>query len=219
MTLRRLAAVAVLALGLMFTTTIPALAQTTPCGTGVDGKCTSDQVGPFMAGVSVGCGNRGDCTLVDIETVIANIGNWILGIVGSLVLLFYIWGGIQFLTSAGDSGRVKAGKESLKKATLGLVIVFIAFIAINTLKDTLLTGSVGGTGGTFIQCTGAGTAGQACEARKVCDQAGTTCIDTCLYKYPNGERRCLPKETARPGTSCETNMCSDPNEDVQCCLF
>lgn len=215
MTFRRVIAIAILVVGLMSAASIPVFAQTKPC----NGQtiCTSDEVGPFMQGVSVGCGNLGNCELTDIKQVIVNIGNWILGIVGSLVLLFCIWGGIQFLTSSGDSGRIKAGKESIKKATLGLVIVFVAGIAIYTLKDTLLTGSVGGTGGTFITCTGAGTAGKTCGTRMVCNETGQ-CVDACLFKYT--DRRCVNATNAQviyPGSQCEKNLCSDPSDIMQCC--
>ena len=61
--------------------------------------CTEVEVGPFMEGISQGCGNLGDCTLADILLVFVNIGNYVVGIIGGVVLLMYVVGGFYCLAS------------------------------------------------------------------------------------------------------------------------
>jgi hypothetical protein len=73
----------------------------------------------------------------DMMQVFNNVGIFILGLVGSLVLLMYIIGGIMFLTAAGNDDRVKEGKKYLKNATIGLIIVFGAYAGIKTLDSIL----------------------------------------------------------------------------------
>src|SRR3989339_807222 len=51
--------------------------------------CTAKEVGPFMDGISQECGNSGTCQLSDIMLLITNVGNYVLGIIGAIVLLMY----------------------------------------------------------------------------------------------------------------------------------
>ncbi len=112
--------------------------------------CTSAEVGPFLQGITVACGNVGNCELTDIMLVVANVGNWILGIVGSLVFLFYVWGGIDLLTSGGNPTRISKGKDRMKKATIGLLIVFGAFLFIRAVEGILRQDGSGV--GNYVNC-------------------------------------------------------------------
>ena len=143
-------------------------------------KCQIEEVGPFMVDISKDCGNTGDCTIDDIITVFNNVGNWILGVVGALVFLMYVWGGIQWLTSQGSPEKIGQGKKIIKTATIGLVIVFVANIAITTLEGTL-RGS-GGLGGATVPCT-QDNEGQECGDNKICTNKG--CASKCIAE--NGE--------------------------------
>ena len=101
--------------------------------------CTQNEVGPFMQGVRSECINVGNCSVDDLFTVMANVGNWILAVIGLVVLLSFIWGGIQLLTSGGSSEKVSQGKSIMKTATFGLVIVFIAYFAVTFLTCSFLS--------------------------------------------------------------------------------
>jgi len=68
---------------------------------------------------------------LDVFMLLAiNIANWILGIVGSLALLFFIYGGFTFLISAGNTAQVDKGKKILGGAVVGLLIVFCSYLII-----------------------------------------------------------------------------------------
>ena len=54
-----------------------------------------------------------------------------------LALLFFVWGGILFLTSAGSQGRITQAKSILTNTILGVVIVFIAWTGVNFIIDEI----------------------------------------------------------------------------------
>ena len=62
-----------------------------------------------------------------INQLIGKIINSIMGVVGSLALLMFVYGGIIWMTAAGSDERVKKGKNILIWSVLGLVVVFIAY--------------------------------------------------------------------------------------------
>jgi len=79
------------------------------------------------------CVCYGNCTLCDIITTALNAINVLLELVGSLLLLMFVWGGFTLLTSAGKDDRVKKGKDIIGNAFKGLLIAFFAFIFITGL--------------------------------------------------------------------------------------
>ena len=71
-----------------------------------------------------------DNPLGDIESPQALVGqviNSIFGIVGSLALVMFIYGGFLWLTSAGSAEQVKKGKDIFIWAVIGLVVIFSAY--------------------------------------------------------------------------------------------
>ena len=74
---------------------------------------------------------------VTIAGVIGRLIKALLGVSGSVALLMFVWGGFQFLWSAGDEAKVKNGKNTLKNAALGLVIISSAYLLIKTLLTVL----------------------------------------------------------------------------------
>ena len=54
----------------------------------------------------------------------------LLGIVGSLTLVMFIYGGVMFLISAGSAEAVGKAKKIIVAAVIGLVIVFSSYLII-----------------------------------------------------------------------------------------
>ncbi len=69
----------------------------------------------------------GDYELNDFVQVFVRYYDRIFGLIGSVALLFFIYGGIIFLISAGNSEKVEQGKKILIGAIIGLVIVFASY--------------------------------------------------------------------------------------------
>lgn len=61
------------------------------------------------------------------QALIGQIINSILGVVGSLALLMFVYGGITWMTSSGNQEKVKKGRDIIVWAAIGLVIVFSAY--------------------------------------------------------------------------------------------
>jgi len=70
-------------------------------------------------------------TLNDFVRVLVRASQIILGIVGSLALLMFIYGGVIFLISAGNSEKVAQAKQIIVSAVIGLIIVFTSYMIIN----------------------------------------------------------------------------------------
>ncbi len=54
-----------------------------------------------------------------------------LGIVGSLALLMFVYGGFIWMLASGNSERVEKGKNILFWATVGLVVIFTSYIIVH----------------------------------------------------------------------------------------
>lgn len=67
-----------------------------------------------------------------------NIATYILGISGSVALLIVVLGGFQYLTSAGDKAKVKAGTTTMINAVIGLLIIFSSWMIVNFVMDSLI---------------------------------------------------------------------------------
>ena len=62
---------------------------------------------------------------------------WMLGIVGSLSLLMFVYGGFMMLISQGESSKISAAKTIITNAVIGLVIVFGSFAFIQYFMKTM----------------------------------------------------------------------------------
>ena len=80
---------------------------------------------------------KGDFTLNDFVRVGMRVTEIILGIVGSLALLMFIYGGLMFIISSGSSEKVTKAKEIIIGAVIGLVIVFTSYMIIQFTMDAL----------------------------------------------------------------------------------
>lgn len=69
--------------------------------------------------------------------VIMNAINWILGFITVIAVAAIIWGGIQYITAAGDDNAMKNAKKTITTAILGLVVAGLAYAIV-----TLITGSI-----------------------------------------------------------------------------
>ena len=66
--------------------------------------------------------------------------NGILGIVGSLALVMFVYGGILWMTAAGNDQRVTKGKETLLWAVIGLILIFSSYAIINFVLAEVIGG-------------------------------------------------------------------------------
>jgi len=89
----------------------------------------------LLSGIS--CIKDGSCQLDDMVTILFKLAQIILGLVGSLSLLAFVYGGVLFLISGGSSERVTKGKQAITGAVVGLVIVFTSYAIITFIFTAL----------------------------------------------------------------------------------
>lgn len=91
-----------------------------------------------QAGLMPICVSSGDCNMCDALQLISNLAKWILGIVGASALLFFIYGGFLWITSAGVSSRVQKGQSIMVNTVIGIIIVVLAWTAVNFIIISLV---------------------------------------------------------------------------------
>jgi hypothetical protein len=84
----------------------------------------------IMEETSDECLKSGTCSVNDFVLLLIAATKFFLGFSGSLALLFFVYGGIMFLISAGNQERVSKGKQILIGSTIGLIIVFSSYTII-----------------------------------------------------------------------------------------
>ena len=68
-----------------------------------------------------------------MNTVIGRVIRAAVGLVGALFLAMFVWGGVLWMTSAGEPEKVKKAKQALMNAIIGMVIVALSYTIINLL--------------------------------------------------------------------------------------
>lgn len=61
----------------------------------------------------------------------------LLIIVTLAALIFLIWGGIAWITSQGDKGKVEAARKRIVYAIIGLIVAFTSFFIVRTVGTFL----------------------------------------------------------------------------------
>jgi hypothetical protein len=76
--------------------------------------------------------------------IIGRVVQWALGIVGVILLIMLIYGGVLYMTSAGNEQKLETAKKTITYAVVGSIIVALAF-AITRFVVQALFPSGGGT--------------------------------------------------------------------------
>lgn len=127
----------------VFPKTIFAETEYERCMAGSGGAaCLSKPGSPAASAInSSGFGNfninpLGDRT--DIRKIVGDVIRAILGIIGTIALIIFFYGGIQWMTSLGEEARIKKGRETMVWAGLGLVVVFASYTIVQFIISRLL---------------------------------------------------------------------------------
>lgn len=77
----------------------------------------------------------------DVRILFGRIIAGALSIIGSFALLMFVYGGVLWMTSRGDTKQIQKGKDTLTWAILGLVIIFSSYVLVNALITGITTGN------------------------------------------------------------------------------
>lgn len=76
-------------------------------------------------------------TLNDFLRIAVNIWTILMGVVGSLALAAFVYGGFVWILSAGSQERIAKGRMILTNAVIGLIIVFTSWMIVNFVFSAL----------------------------------------------------------------------------------
>lgn len=78
-----------------------------------------------------------ECTLQDLFGLFVGIYNFLLGMAGIVAFAFLIYGGIRMFLYSVDEEQLAAGKKTVIEALIGLAVVALAYVIVNTLLSAL----------------------------------------------------------------------------------
>ncbi|PLX22066.1 hypothetical protein C0584_00890 [Candidatus Parcubacteria bacterium] len=91
----------------------------------------------IFKGINSECLDQGNCTINQIVQTAVNITDILLGLSGSIALLYFVYGGVTFLISGGSAEKVTKGKQILINSIIGLIIIFSSFLIIQYTMTAL----------------------------------------------------------------------------------
>jgi len=106
------------------------------------------QAAPFLGGKSLipkDCvsGPRSQCGVEDFMQLLVNVFQLMLGVLGSLSLLFFVYGGFVWILSRGNTQMIEKGKSILIGSIIGLSLVLGSWVIVNLVINILTGGNLG----------------------------------------------------------------------------
>ena len=74
---------------------------------------------------------------VDVSGTISKITTFIFALLGIVAVFVIILGGFNMMTSSGDPGKVKKGKDTILWGIIGLVVAILAYAIVRFVLQQL----------------------------------------------------------------------------------
>lgn len=74
----------------------------------------------------------------DIPTIIGMALRGLFGVIGTIALIIFIYGGFLWMTAFGEEQKVKKGWDTMMWAGLGLVVMFGSYVAVEFILKAIL---------------------------------------------------------------------------------
>ena len=92
------------------------------------------------------CTTAGSCANADPGVLIESLIRWFTIIAGVVSSIFLVYGGVSYITSSGDPGKLKKAKDAIIYSLIGLAVVALATIITafvsNMIRDAKTTSSL-----------------------------------------------------------------------------
>ena len=75
----------------------------------------------------------------ELQSNVTDIINVIIGVLGLVCVVVMIIGGVNYMTSSGDTGKVKKAKDTILYGVIGLVVCALAFAIVNWVIGGILS--------------------------------------------------------------------------------
>lgn len=74
----------------------------------------------------------------EIRSITAQIVGYILAMLGIILLVQIIFSGYSWMMSGGNEEKIKSAKDKILNSIIGLAIILIAYILVNTIFGLLI---------------------------------------------------------------------------------
>lgn len=68
-----------------------------------------------------------------LRELVITIINYFLGFLGLLAVIMVVYGGVTYVTSAGNDEAIGNAKKIILYAVVGIVIILLSFVIVNTV--------------------------------------------------------------------------------------
>lgn len=79
-----------------------------------------------------------EATGSELQGAVISIINAVVGALALVCVIVIIIGGVNYMTSSGDAGKVKKAKDTILYGVIGLVICVLAFAIVNFVIADIL---------------------------------------------------------------------------------
>lgn len=110
------------------------LAIATSAGT-IMGAIRIALMGESRAGNFGHCVTTGGC--ISASNMVNELITWVIGVAGIISVIFVVYGGITYITSRGDPGKVQKAKSAILYSVIGLIICALALIITGFMSQTI----------------------------------------------------------------------------------
>jgi len=73
----------------------------------------------------------------DLNQIVAWFYYFIVSIAGIAAFFMLVWGGFEWLTSAGSPARIAEAKDRISSAVLGLLLILASFLILQVINPEL----------------------------------------------------------------------------------
>ncbi|MDO4219770.1 MAG: hypothetical protein Q4D22_00865 [Candidatus Saccharibacteria bacterium] len=73
----------------------------------------------------------------DASSTVTTALNVVFGIIGVVGVVMIVLGGVSYITSQGDPGKIQKGKNTILYGVIGIVVALLAFAIVNFVIKAL----------------------------------------------------------------------------------
>jgi hypothetical protein len=84
------------------------------------------------------CTKLGNCDINDIGVALSFLIKYLLGMMGAVALVYFVWGGIQWLISGGNAERVNRGKQIMINTVMAIFLAFGGYLITSFFVNDVL---------------------------------------------------------------------------------
>lgn len=77
----------------------------------------------------------------DPRIIIGRVISGMLGLVGSIALLMFVYGGFLWVASGGNEDKITQGKNVILWSSLGLALIFLSYAMVQFVITAITAGS------------------------------------------------------------------------------